>query len=70
MIDEAHAYDTYMSAYLYRVLSWLGEYRVPVVVLSATLPAARRRQLAEAYAGVGEGTAAFEYWGRRAHIRC
>ncbi|MCX4993368.1 CRISPR-associated helicase Cas3' [Streptomyces sp. NBC_00568] len=60
VIDEAHAYDTYMSAYLDRVLSWLGEYRVPVVVLSATLPAARRRQLAEAYAGAGEGDAAFE----------
>ncbi|MBZ9638431.1 CRISPR-associated helicase Cas3', partial [Streptomyces sp. PSKA30] len=51
IIDEAHAYDTYMSTYLDRVLSWLGAYRVPVVVLSATLPAARRRQLAEAYAG-------------------
>ncbi|MFI0818282.1 CRISPR-associated helicase Cas3' [Streptomyces sp. NPDC021098] len=53
IIDEAHAYDTYMSTYLDRVLSWLGAYRVPVVVLSATLPAARRRQLAEAYAGEG-----------------
>ncbi|MFD9659897.1 hypothetical protein, partial [Streptomyces mirabilis] len=28
--------------YLDRVLSWLGAYRVPVVVLSATLPAAQR----------------------------
>ncbi|MFD4635393.1 CRISPR-associated helicase Cas3' [Streptomyces sp. NPDC058284] len=51
VIDEAHAYDTYMSVYLDRVLSWLGAYRVPVVVLSATLPSDRRRQLAEAYAG-------------------
>lgn len=51
VIDEAHAYDTYMNSYLDRVLSWLGAYRVPVVVLSATLPAARRRELAEAYAG-------------------
>jgi CRISPR-associated endonuclease/helicase Cas3 len=51
IIDEAHAYDMYMSTYLDRVLSWLGAYRVPVVVLSATLPATRRRQLAEAYAG-------------------
>ncbi|MEU9190792.1 CRISPR-associated helicase Cas3' [Streptomyces sp. NPDC048484] len=66
VIDEAHAYDTYMSVYLYRVLSWLGAYRVPVVVLSATLPAARRRQLSEAYAkagtvaGSGAGAAEFE----------
>nr|WP_217712152.1 CRISPR-associated helicase Cas3' [Kitasatospora sp. NA04385] len=55
VIDEAHAYDTYMNAYLDRVLGWLGAYGVPVVVLSATLPAARRRELAQAYAGVGEG---------------
>ncbi|MEU4800174.1 CRISPR-associated endonuclease Cas3'' [Streptomyces sp. NPDC023327] len=53
VIDEAHAYDTYMSVYLDRVLGWLGAYRVPVVVLSATLPSGRRRQLAEAYAGAG-----------------
>jgi CRISPR-associated endonuclease/helicase Cas3 len=32
-----------MSVYLNRVLSWLSAYRVPVVVLSATLPEARRR---------------------------
>jgi CRISPR-associated endonuclease/helicase Cas3 len=60
VIDEAHAYDTYMSVYLDRVLSWLGAYRVPVVVLSATLPAARRRQLAEAYAGAGARAGEFE----------
>ncbi|PWI44506.1 CRISPR-associated helicase Cas3' [Streptomyces sp. ICBB 8177] len=53
VIDEAHAYDTYMNSYLDRVLGWLGEYRVPVVVLSATLPAGRRRDLARAYSGVG-----------------
>lgn len=64
VIDEAHAYDTYMSVYLDRVLAWLGAYRVPVVVLSATLPAGRRRELVEAYAGSAErgvdGEAAFE----------
>lgn len=58
VIDEAHAYDTYMSTYLDRVLAWLGAYRVPVVVLSATLPAARRRELVEAYAGRTAGDTA------------
>ncbi|MEV0924877.1 CRISPR-associated helicase Cas3' [Streptomyces spongiicola] len=60
VIDEAHAYDTYMSVYLDRVLSWLGAYRVPVVVLSATLPAARRSALLAAYAGRSGATAAEE----------
>ncbi|MBB4933311.1 CRISPR-associated helicase Cas3/CRISPR-associated endonuclease Cas3-HD [Lipingzhangella halophila] len=51
VIDEVHAYDVYMGTYLDRVLAWLGAYGVPVVVLSATLPAQRRRELAEAYTG-------------------
>ncbi|WP_084960254.1 CRISPR-associated helicase/endonuclease Cas3 [Thermoactinospora rubra] len=58
VIDEAHAYDTYMNSYLDRVLSWLGAYHVPVVVLSATLPAGRRHKLAAAYAGTTAGESA------------
>jgi CRISPR-associated endonuclease/helicase Cas3 len=49
VIDEAHAYDVYMSQYLDRVLEWLGAYRVPTVVLSATLPATRRKEMVAAY---------------------
>ncbi|MFC7217640.1 type I-E CRISPR-associated protein Cse1/CasA [Streptomyces polyrhachis] len=52
IIDEVHAYDAYMGRYLDRVLEWLAAYRVPVVILSATLPAERRRSLAASYAGV------------------
>ncbi len=49
VIDEAHAYDVYMGRFLDRALEWLGAYRVPVVVLSATLPAHRRAELMAAY---------------------
>ncbi|GAA1160181.1 hypothetical protein GCM10009654_15520 [Streptomyces hebeiensis] len=55
VIDEVHAYDTYMNRYLDRVLEWLAAYRVPVVLLSATLPAGRRRAMAAAYAGSDHG---------------
>lgn len=55
VIDEVHAYDAYMNEYLERVLSWLGAYRVPVVMLSATLPGDRRKALALAYSGADEG---------------
>jgi CRISPR-associated helicase Cas3 len=56
IIDEAHAYDVYMSQYLDRALEWLAAYRVPTIVLSATLPAQRRKQMLQAY-DRGLGTA-------------
>ncbi|WP_228523263.1 CRISPR-associated helicase Cas3' [Mycolicibacterium phlei] len=49
VIDEIHAYDVFMNSYLLKVLTWLGAYGVPVVALSATLPADRRGELLAAY---------------------
>jgi CRISPR-associated endonuclease/helicase Cas3 len=49
IIDEVHAYDTYMSTLLERLLEWLAALGSPVVLLSATLPRAKRTDLLNAY---------------------
>lgn len=49
IIDEVHAADTYMATYLESALTWLGMYRVPVILMSATLPAELRSRLVSAY---------------------
>lgn len=50
IVDEVHAYDTYMSTLLARLLEWLGALGTPTVLLSATLPRAKRRELLSRYA--------------------
>jgi CRISPR-associated endonuclease/helicase Cas3 len=51
IIDEVHAYDTYMSTLLERLLEWLAAMETSVVLLSATLPRKKRRELLKAFTG-------------------
>lgn len=48
VLDEVHSYDPYTSKLVDNLVAWLLETGCTVVVLSATLTAARRRQLVEA----------------------
>ncbi|MEX2717822.1 MAG: CRISPR-associated helicase Cas3' [Candidatus Sigynarchaeota archaeon] len=50
IVDEVHAYDAYMSKILTLLLKWMAIMRVPVILLSATLPAYRKSSLLDAYA--------------------
>ena len=49
ILDEVHAYDTYMTTIIERMLAWLSALGTSVIILSATLPQTRREQLARAY---------------------
>jgi CRISPR-associated endonuclease/helicase Cas3 len=49
IIDEVHAYDAYMSVILGHTLTWLASLGTSVILLSATLPATRHRELATCY---------------------
>jgi CRISPR-associated endonuclease/helicase Cas3 len=49
IIDEIHAYDAYMSIIIERLLEWLAELGVSVILLSATLTLSTRRRYLRAY---------------------
>lgn len=49
IIDEVHAYDTYMSTILEHTLGWLASMGTSVILLSATLPIDRHQALARHY---------------------
>jgi CRISPR-associated endonuclease/helicase Cas3 len=51
VLDEVHAYDAYMSELLERLVAWLASLGASVVLLSATLPKAKREALCRAFAG-------------------
>ena len=56
IIDEVHAYDMYMSTLLEELISWLRALGSSVILLSATLPASKRKALVEAYEYGGDTT--------------
>ncbi|MFB6642951.1 CRISPR-associated helicase Cas3' [Streptomyces chartreusis] len=49
IIDETHALTAFMQPLLKRLLHWLGALGCPVVLLSATLPAATSSELVRSY---------------------
>ena len=49
VLDEVHAYDTYTGTLLDRLVEWLAAMGSTVLLLSATLPSARRAALVRAY---------------------
>lgn len=44
IIDEIHAYDTYMSSVIRDMLEWFRAYEIPVILLSATLPTEKKKE--------------------------
>lgn len=56
VIDEVHSYDPFTSSLVDRLVGWLIELGGTVIVLSATLTAARRASLVEAAGGWEETT--------------
>jgi len=61
IFDEVHAYDTYMSTLLERLIGWLGALGCSIIVLSATLPRAKREALLRAYGTDSSQTLASNY---------
>jgi CRISPR-associated endonuclease/helicase Cas3 len=49
VLDEVHAYDDYTGGLLEHLVGWLAKLGCSVVVMSATLPAAKRDSLARAW---------------------
>jgi len=51
VIDECHSYDEYMGEFLQVALTWFGAYRIPIVMMSATLSPSLKAKYVSAYSG-------------------
>ena len=49
ILDEVHAYDAYMSEEIYNLIGWASRCGSSIVLLSATLPANKRKKLVTAF---------------------
>lgn len=49
IIDEMHAYDSYMRGILKVELAWARKCHVPVIILSATLPESLKKEIFDVY---------------------
>lgn len=61
VLDEVHAYDTYMQTIIERLLSWCRALEIPVILLSATLPQEKKRALLAGYGASMEAPLSSEY---------
>lgn len=61
IFDEVHAYDVYTGSLLNRLIEYLGKLGSTVVLLSATLPSTRRKQLVASFTGFDETTGSTGY---------
>ncbi|EWC39876.1 CRISPR-associated helicase/endonuclease Cas3 [Stutzerimonas stutzeri] len=60
VLDEVHAYDTYTNGLIVALIRWLKALGCSVVLMSATLPLARREELLRAW-GVTDGVPELAY---------
>lgn len=61
VLDEMHAYDAYMDAEIESALVWCKKMNIPVVMLSATLPAEKRKRYLSIYAETEDSIPHIEY---------
>lgn len=51
ILDEIHAYDSYMQTIISKMLEWFKEMNVPVIMLSATIPDKTKLEYLKIYTG-------------------